>query len=73
MMANKKAFLLSRARSFELDDFQDFYDEKQQLNIVVRANQNYPLVSEDNFVRTSSKTLMAPGDDDPDPEEEGCY
>ena len=72
-MTVKRAFLLTRARSFELQDVQEFYDEQQQLNLVLRSGRAYPLVAEDGFVRTESKTMQAPGDDDPDFEAEGCY
>ena len=72
-MTVKRAFLLTRARSFELQDVQEFYDEQQQLNMVLRSGRALPLVAEDGFVRTGSKTFQEPGDDDPDFEAEGCY
>jgi len=72
-MAAKRAFLLTGASCFELQDVQNFYDEKQQLNLVARSDDSLPLVATDGFARTESKTHAAPGDDDPDPEDEGCY
>ena len=72
-MKARRAFLLTRARSFELQDVQDFYDEQQQLSVVLRSGQANPLVAQDGFARTESKTMQAPGDDDPDFEDEGCY
>ena len=48
-MAPKRAFLLTRARTFELQDAQEFYDERQQLNLVRRSGETHPLVAEDGF------------------------
>lgn len=72
-MIAKRAFLLSKAHQFKLENVQDFYDEKQQLNVVVRSGQIRPVVSENNASPTQFKTYAAPGDDCPDPEDEACY
>ena len=72
-MIDKQSFLLSRARRFELQGIQDSYDAEQQVNVVSRSGQTCPLVCVDDFGRTGSKTFAAPGDDDPDPEDLGCY
>ena len=72
-MAARRAFLLLSAQHFELEDIQDFYDEEQQLNVVVESGQMRPAVSENDFCPTQFKTLAAPADDSPDPEDEGCY
>ena len=69
----KRAFLLSKARRLPLQNLGDRYDEIQQRNVAVRRGQTEPLVSESGFGYTASKTLHAPSDDDPDPEDEGCY
>ncbi len=72
-MVAKQSFLLSRAHRFELQGMQGFYDAEQQLNLVLQSNRKHPLVAEDDFLHTESKTRAEPGDDDPDPEDEGCY
>lgn len=73
-MTEKRAFLLARARKvIELQDMEKYYDEVQQLNVLVVGDEPQPLVTNDNFGYTESKTHAAPGDDDPDRESEGCY
>ena len=72
-LTSKRTFLLSKAPRLPLQSLGDFYDEDQQLNVVVRRDQAKPLVSGSEFGYTASKTLHAPSDDDPDPEDEGCY
>ena len=72
-LSAKRAFLLSKAPCLPLRSLGDSYDEGQQLNIVVKRDRVVPFVSEDEFGWTESKTLQAPSDDDPDPEDEGCY
>jgi hypothetical protein len=72
-MGRKRSYLLESAKSFEMEDVSSAYDEAQQMNMVSRGSDRVPLVGEDWFVRTGSKTMQAPGDDDPDPEDEGCY
>ena len=73
LLTSKRAFLLSKAPRLPLQSLGDSYDEDQQLNVVVRRGQAKSLVSVDGFGYTASKTLHAPSDDDPDPEDEGCY
>ena len=72
-MTGKRAFLLSRASTFEMEDIHELYDEQLQLNVVLDSGQREPLVSMDNFLQTESKTFAAPGDDDPDCEDGRCY
>ena len=72
-LTSKRAFLLSESHRLQLQNLGDSYDEDQQLNVVVRGDQAKPLVSGSGFGYTASKTLHAPSDDDPDPEDEGCY
>ena len=69
----KRAYLLAAAQTFEMDDISSTYDSAQQLNLVSRDGHTVPLATDDGFGRTESKTMQAPGDDDPDPEDEGCY
>lgn len=73
LLNSKRAFLLSKAHCLPLQSLGDYYDEIQQLNVAMRRGHAEPLVSEDGFGYTASKTLHAPSDDDPDPEDEGCY
>lgn len=72
-MTGKRAYLLVTAKQYELEDVAAHYDEDQQINIVTQDGMRSPLVSKESSARTESKTLAAPGDDDPDPEDEGCY
>lgn len=73
ILPSRRSFLLSKAHSLPLQNIKGSYDEELQVNVVARQNQIHPLVSEDKFGYTCSKTESAPGDDDPDPEDEGCY
>ncbi len=49
------------------------YSAPEQLNVVQQDGATRPVVTLDWFASTGSKTAQAPGDDDPDPEDEGCY
>lgn len=69
----KRAFLMNAAQKYELQDVRPCYDEKEQMSMAACADERVPLVSQEAFGQTESKTLQAPGDDDPDPEDEGCY
>lgn len=72
-MNGKRAFLLAKAKVFEMQELNSCYDEKEQLNLQISGGQSLPLVMDEGFARTESKTFQAPSDDDPDPEAEGCY
>jgi hypothetical protein len=72
-MSGKRSYLLATARSFEMEDISSTYDDQERINVIVRNEELIPLVSEDSFGRTESKTMQAPSDDDPDPEDDGCY
>lgn len=73
-MSHKRAFLLAKARQVvEMQDLRSHYDESQQLSVREVGRASLPLVMDDNFGYTESKTFRAPSDDDPDPEAEGCY
>lgn len=69
----KRAFLMNSAQKFELQDVHPGYDEKEQMSMTVCGDKRIPLVLQEAFGQTESKTMQAPGDDDPDPEDEGCY
>ena len=70
-LSSKRAFLLSKAHDLPLQSIKSCYDEELQINVVARQSQVHPLVSENDFGYTNSKTAHTPGDDDPD--HEGCY
>jgi hypothetical protein len=73
-MHKKPAFLLANATSFALDESHQSYDKKEQINTILDHDQRRrAFVATDDFAPTESKTMKAPGDDDPDPEDEGCY
>ena len=69
----KRAFLMQSVQSYELEDVASCYDDSAQMSLISRGGTRIPLVSQGTFGRTESKTMQAPGDDDPDPEDEGCY
>ena len=56
-----------------LVDLRDSYDENAQINVEYIDGQRKPLVLNSSIAYTASKTMAAPGDDDPDPEDERCY
>lgn len=73
-MTHKRAFLLANSRRLTNSvDITAHYDEVEQLNVAYDDEKPHPLVSDASAAWTSSKTESAPGDDDPDPEAEGCY
>ena len=49
------------------------YCATEQLNIARQDGETRPVATLDWFASTGSKTMQAPSDDDPDPEDEGCY
>lgn len=72
-MKQKRSYLLETARTFEMEEISSVYDDVQHINILARDGQAVPLVNDEGFGRTESKTMQAPGDDDPDPEDMACY
>lgn len=73
-MNQKRPFLLSRARHLaHLVDLSAYYDDWEQLNLSSIGGEVRPVVLNASAAWTCSKTESAPGDDDPDPEAEGCY
>ncbi len=73
-MKDKRPFLLARAHQLiNLVELSGHYDEREQLNVLYIAGKPLPLVLNASAAWTGSKTEAAPGDDDPDPEAEGCY
>ncbi len=72
-MPIKNVYLLTNASSYELKNSPGLYDEKRNINIIMVDGKKYPLVSLEMSPPTQSKTFAAPGDDDPDPEDERCY
>ena len=73
-MTHKRPFLLANARRLTNSvDITAHYEEVEQINVTYDGGKPYPLVLAASAAWTSSKTESAPGDDDPDPEAEGCY
>ena len=72
-MLKKNVFLLNKAVSYRYNDISNLYNDDEKINILSSNGKQYPLVLEEMSIPTMSKTLMAPGDDDPDPEDERCY
>ena len=73
-MMHKRSFLLANARRLTNSvESPAHYEEAEQVNVSYDDGKPHPLVLGASAAWTSSKTESAPGDDDPDPEAEGCY
>ena len=72
-MREKRSYLLEGAKTVEMTSIASAYCATEQLNIAQQGGVTRPVVTLDWFASTTSKTMQAPGDDDPDPEDEGCY
>ena len=72
-MCAKKSYLLEGAKTVEMEHIASAYNASQQVNFALEDGEERPVVTLDWFATTGSKTAQAPGDDDPDPEDEGCY
>lgn len=72
-MSAKRSYLLEGAKTVEMEHIASAYNASQQMNFTIENGEERPVVTLDCFAATGSKTAQAPGDDDPDPEDEGCY
>lgn len=72
-MDEKRSYLLEGARTVDMASIASAYCATEQLNIAQQDDETRPVVTLDWFASTGSKTMQAPSDDDPDPEDEGCY
>ena len=73
-LEEKRVYLMANARAVpDLVDLQYCYDETEQINVEHVAGKIKPMTFNASIAQTGSKTMSAPGDDDPDPEDEGCY
>jgi hypothetical protein len=69
-----RSFLLSRSVSLLPEGGMGCsYDKQLDVNCYSVNGKNIPLVLLSGNLTTQSKTLSAPGDDDPDREAEICY
>jgi hypothetical protein len=73
MTMKKGAFLLHNSRQLPLKEPLGVYDPAESLNVVISDGAQIPLVDMAGAPPTHSKTMAAPGDDDPDPGQELCY
>lgn len=67
-------FLLSNSKVFDkskLNIMEYSYDDSKDINMVIENGVSRIAVQSQNFSPTQSKTMAAPGDDDPD--HERCY
>lgn len=70
----QKTFLISKASIFNVNEMESInysYDCDSGLNMVVENGNSKIAVLSQSFSPTHSKTMAAPGDDDPD--DERCY
>lgn len=72
MRVQKRTFLLSKALKIPFKDPIGVYDPKLQINVVSMSDST-PLISLAGAPPTHSKTLAAPGDDDPERGQDPCY
>lgn len=72
-MNKKDVFLLEKGDSIEFEHGSGVYSEQRGMNVKNIDGLEYPLVSLEGNLGTNSKTCAAPGDDDPDPDDERCY
>lgn len=73
-MKMQQTFLLSKAKIFKMSEMEkaDYtYDYNCELNMTEENGVTTIAVSSQRFSPTQSKTMAAPGDDDPD--DERCY
>jgi hypothetical protein len=69
----KSAYLLHNSIELPLKKPMGEYDPAESLNIVMSEGMQIPLVAIAGAPPTHSKTLAAPGDDDPEYGQELCY
>lgn len=72
-MRRRPVLLFSGARTVPFDHRESFYDHEKRMTLVLVDGQAVPLVEASPSPVTQSKTAQAPGDDDPDPQDERCY
>lgn len=72
-MLEKRSYLLQSAKSVEMQTIASNYNPITQMNMMETDTEELPVVTQQWFITTGSKTAQAPGDDDPDPEDAGCY
>mgnify|MGYP006182300849 CR=1 FL=1 len=70
-ISNSRCFLLSDSISVQSIGLESEYCFKR--NMSIEKGSEIPVVLNVNHMMTASKTMCAPGDDDPDPESEACY
>lgn len=70
----QESFLLSNSKIFDKSQFgaiEYSYDDSKDMNIVIENGVSRLAVQSQKFAPTQSKTMAAPGDDDPD--HDRCY
>ncbi|NOZ22872.1 MAG: hypothetical protein GXP25_17480 [Planctomycetes bacterium] len=69
----ERPYLLTRALRLPMTEREMEYDTVTGLNMIQVNGSAAPAVTNLPPQETSSKTMAAPGDDDPDPDDEDCY
>ena len=73
-MERKRAYLMAKARQLPvLVELGGCYDEQEKVNVQHLGGLRTPLAVNARITHTASKTFAAPGDDDPDPDDERFY
>ena len=68
-----KSILNAKRHSLRMEPLPSVYDPERQINIVYVDGRAEPAVDQAGYLPTNSKTMAAPGDDDPDRPGEGLY
>lgn len=70
-MAKHTVYILEESPHLVLSSQKSHYDPVRQINMVTIDSIECPIALVDRYPPTQSKTMAAPGDDDPD--DERCY
>jgi hypothetical protein len=68
-----KSILNAKRQSLRTEPLPTVYDPERQINIVYVDGRAEPAVDQPGYLPTNSKTMAAPGDDDPDRAGESLY
>ena len=68
-----KSILTAKRRSLHMEPLPTVYDPERQINNVYIDGRPQAAVDQPSYLLTNSKTMSAPGDDDPDRAGESLY
>ena len=68
-----RPYLLAKSLRLPLEQSPFVFDTESDINTVEIDGHRVPAALACEMQDTMSKTMAAPGDDDPDPDDEDCY